>query len=80
MIGFDQRDKIKHTRKDLKYAIQQAEEYIENCSHSIGPRSDSGDNNTPAYHVVTKGSKNKSISSNKATKVVHKSNSSANQK
>ena len=38
MIAFDQRDSLKQNRKDLKIAIKEAEEYIENCSHSIGPR------------------------------------------
>jgi hypothetical protein len=42
MIAFDKRDTLKQSRKDLKIAIQEAEEYIANCSHSIGPHPQNG--------------------------------------
>jgi hypothetical protein len=65
MIGFHERDNFKQTRKDLKLAVLEAEEYIENCSHSIGPRPGS-DVDEPAANL--KQTKTPKIKAQKPTK------------
>lgn len=72
MCAFSGRDKFKQTRKDLKQAIKEAEDYIENCSHSIGPRLGSDDGKALSCLELVAENKSKASKTPKSKKVLKK--------